>query len=44
MKITPLIQLNRIQVGYDGKQVMLEIDMTEYKHGFIRVIDQNEEG
>ena len=30
----PLIQLNRIQVGYDGKQVMRDIDLTVYTHDF----------
>ena len=27
----PLIQLNRIQVGYDGKQVLRDIDLNDEK-------------
>ena len=41
MKITPLIQLNRIQVGYDGKQVLRDIDLTVYAHDFLGVIGPN---
>ena len=37
----PLIQLNRIQVGYDGKQVLRDIDLTVYTHDFLGVIGPN---
>ena len=37
----PLIQLNRIQVGYDGKQVLRDINLTVYTHDFLGVIGPN---
>ena len=37
----PLIQLNRTQVGYDGKQVLRDIDLTVYTHDFLGVIGPN---
>ena len=40
----PLIQLNRIQVGYDGKQVLRDIDLTVYTHDFLGVIGPNGAG
>ena len=37
----PLIQLEQIQAGYDGKQVLRDINLTVYVKDFLGIIGPN---